>query len=421
MGNRKAIGLLLSANIVSGFAQGISMLAIPWYFATIAGQPSLFAMIYAGTTLVSIFWNLYAGSLIDRYPRKNIFIGVSSVCGLVLLMVAAAGYLLGHVPLALVGLVFVTTMFNYNIHFGALYAFGQELSSPSEYGKISSYLEIQNQATSVISGGVAALLLTGVEQGKSINIAGLVLDLPFTIAPWTLMDIFLMDGITYIISIILISMIRYTPVEVAHSAPVLTRIREGFGWLRQRPALFSFGIYSFAIFVVLMVEIFLLVPLYVHQHLGRGSDVFASSEIFYSLGAMLAGMFIRRVFHHTGIIQSILIMMVFTVIIFYIVAFSKVTGIFYAFSFLLGITNAGTRVLRTTYLFNHIPNEIIGRTNSVFNVINIIFRGLFILLFSIPWFSESNHVTWAYFICGSFVLLCATGLFYSYKLGYNKA
>lgn len=417
MKNKNSLKLLLSANIVSGFAQGISMLAIPWYFTGIAGKASLFGAIYAGATFFSLFWNLYAGTLIDRYPRKNIFIYLSLVCGLILLGVASYGYLTGSVPLALVAVVFVTTMFNYNIHFGALYAFGQELSEPSQYGKLSSYLEIQNQATSVFSGAFAALLLTGVEAGKKINLAGFVIELPFEFTKWNMQDIFLMDAITYFISIMLISMIKYAPPEnrFYDTSPVVERIRAGIQFLRKNPSLFSFGNYSYSIFVVLMVQVFMLLPLYVHTHLGEGSDVYASAEIFYSLGAMLAGVFIRKIFKNRNIVYSIITLLVLTTLIFYAVAFTKSTGIFYVFSFLVGVTNAGARVLRTTYLFNHISNDIIGRTNSVFNVINILLRSLFLLLFSLAWFSEDSNITWAYFICGSFTLLSALLLARNYK------
>ncbi len=398
------------------------MLAIPWYFTSIVGRPSLFAAIYAITTFMSLFWNLYAGTLIDKYPRKQIFIYVSLVCGIILLAVSATGYINGEVPLALAGLVFVTTMFNYNIHFGALYAFGQELSDPERYGKISSYLEIQNQSTSVISGAVAAVLLTGVSVNVPINIAGLVLKFPFDIPPWKLQDIFLFDGITYFISILLVSQIRYKPVikpEVLQTS-IVARIKDGLAWLRERPALMAFGSYSYSIFVVLMVEIFMLLPLYVHHHLERGADVFASSEVFYSLGAMMAGIFIRRLFGKTNIVYAIIVLMVVTTTGFYSVAFTKVTGIFYIYSFVLGITNAGTRVLRTTYLFSQIPNNIIGRANSVFNVINILLRSCFLLLFSLAWFGKGSNVTWAFFICGTFVLLSAALLMKNYRKHYRS-
>ena len=73
MKNKQAITLLFIANIISGFAQGISMLAIPWYFADILGMSSTYAKGYAILTFISLFWSLYSGTLVDRYSRKNSF------------------------------------------------------------------------------------------------------------------------------------------------------------------------------------------------------------------------------------------------------------------------------------------------------------------------------------------------------------
>ena len=91
-------------------------------------------------------------------------------------------------------------------------------------------------------------------------------------------------------------------------------------------------------------------------------------------------------------------------------AFTQSVGVFFAISFLIGITNAGTRILRVTWLFHHIPNNLIGRTGGVFHVINILLRSGFIALFSIPFFSQGSNITWAYFICGVFVLISALPL-----------
>lgn len=401
---------MLSANIVSGFAQGISMLAIPWYFTGIAGKASLFAAIYAISTFASLFWNLYAGTLIDRFPRKKIFIYVGLVCGLILAAASIAGYLVDGIMLWLAGLVFVTTMFNYNIHFGTLYAFGQELTDPSRYGKISSYLEIQNQATSVFSGTFAAFLMTGIEPGKIINLAGLNISFPFSFQKWEMENIFALNAATYFVAIMLVSLIRYRPPvkEYVETGSIYKRLLSGIEYLRKNPALFAFGNYSYSIFVVLMVQVFMLLPLYVSNHLQRDTDVFASAEIYYSLGAMLAGMFVRRVFADTKIVNSVIILMFMTTAVFLLAAFTRSVAICYLFSFAIGITNAGARVLRTTWLFTHISNDIIGRTNGVFNVINILLRSLFLILFSIAWFSEGSNVIWAYVICAGFVF--ASGL-----------
>ena len=65
---------------------------------------------------------------------------------------------------------------------------------------------------------------------------------------------------------------------------------------------------------------------------------------------------------------------------------------------ILGITNAGIRILRTTYLFNKIPNNIIGRTNSVFNSLNIFVRMILIGIFFLPFFQIGDNIRYGYII-----------------------
>jgi DHA3 family macrolide efflux protein-like MFS transporter len=116
MQNKSALYLLIAANAVSGFAQGISMLAIPWYFSDILGASSTFGVIYGIATFLTLFWGLYVGTLVDRYPRKNIFLLITLAGALIIGSVAGSGFYLGEVPMPLIGLVFCTTLFIYNVH-----------------------------------------------------------------------------------------------------------------------------------------------------------------------------------------------------------------------------------------------------------------------------------------------------------------
>jgi MFS-type transporter involved in bile tolerance (Atg22 family) len=81
----------------------------------------------------------------------------------------------------------------------------------------------------------------------------------------------------------------------------------------------------------------------------------------------------------------------------------------YVFSLLFGYANTGVRILRVSYLFAHVPNQMIGRLLSFFKVADTLMRSLFIALFALPWFHLGNNVRWGYLIFGIFILLC--GLF----------
>ena len=71
--------------------------------------------------------------------------------------------------------------------------------------------------------------------------------------------------------------------------------------------------------------------------------------------------------------------------------------------------------MRTVYIFNHIPNQIIGRTNSVFGTTNVAFRLLFISSFSLPFFTSGNNVVFAFLIMGIFVLFSSLPMMVKYK------
>ena len=75
--------------------------------------------------------------------------------------------------------------------------------------------------------------------------------------------------------------------------------------------------------------------------------------------------------------------------------------------YLLGITNAGVRILRTTYLFNNIPNNLIGRATSVFSSLNIIVRISLISLLSLPFFNLDDNIRWGYLI-GVFLMIISS-------------
>jgi MFS family permease len=137
------------------------MLAIPWYFSEIIGEPQLFGWLYALTTFAMLFWGLYAGTLIDRFSRKSVFIGINIFGAILLSSVSIYGYIIGDVGAMGAMFVFSGTILIYNIHYPALYAFGQEITEKEFYGKFTSTTETVGQSTSIISGAIGAALLSG--------------------------------------------------------------------------------------------------------------------------------------------------------------------------------------------------------------------------------------------------------------------
>ncbi len=413
MKNKKGIALLLAAHVVSSFAQGITMLSIPWYFASIVDQAELFGKVLAGATFISMFWTVYAGTLIDRYSRKHIFLIASAVGLLGLGGAGLYGHLNQEMPIWMVAGVFVFTFFGFNIHYPNLYAFTQQMAAKGQYGKVNSIIEILGQSTNVMSGAVGAILLMG-SSGGAIDFLGYQLDFPITFEAWDIWEIFLFDASTYVLAICIIPFITHDtaddlPIDID---PILRRLRTGWRFLSDNKEIRTFGFASYAIFIVLLVEVQYLLSIYVDNHLEAGADVYASSEVYFALGSLSAGLLIRKLTRTMHPVSVVAWLMALSGLSFILAAVFKDVVMFYIISIFIGFTNAGTRVTRVTHLFNHIPNNIIGRANSIFYVYNIAMRGSFLILFSTPFFDETNNVIWAYAISGAFILVSIIPLFW---------
>lgn len=416
MKNRDTIYLLFAANTISGFAQGISMIAIPWYFSSVISQPEMYGKIYWLVTVASLFWGLYVGSLVDHYNRKKLFLATSIVGGLILFGVSMSGFLNGQIPLSLVALVFATTIFVFNIHYPTLYAFAQEISEPKDYSKITSYIEVQGQTSSALAGAFAAILMKGTENGI-LNVFGLKIKVGFDMAAWQLHEIFLLDASTYLISIILISLMKFIPVAVRHQEQIsiIDRLKVGFSFLNKHRFIFLMGMLAGSVFVAVMVINYYLNPIYVHSHLKQQADVYASYEFYFAIGSLFAGLFIQRVFARFNTVAGVVALGLISAICYCICIFNYNLIIFYGIAFIVGFSNAGSRVLRVNYLFQRIPNQVIGRTSSVFTVVNTLYRIIFTYLFSFPFFVNGNQVIFGYLILGLFILVSVVILTIYYK------
>ena len=404
--NRKSLSLLFFANGISGFAQGVSMLSIPWYFAK-NNNSQVFNYSYAALTFFIMFFGLYAGTLVDKFSRKNNFLFTSIICGLLIFTIAIIGYFNHGLPTYLIVAVFAITMLNYNIHYPTLYAFGQEISSPEQYKSVNSNIEIVGQSTSILSGGFAAMLLDGFD----INI----LNVEISIKAWQIYDVFMMDAITYFLAALLIYFIPYAPIKkiTEFNHGIIERLKKGFTYLKENQYVFIFGVSSYMVFAMLLVEIHAVLPTYIKQHLLAKGNVFALADTIYAIGALSAGFFINKLFDKASIVKVIVILTLVVAFIFIAAAISKSVLVIYIVSIILGFCNAGIRVLRLTYMFKIIPNNLMGRVGSIFNLINVLTRSIFIFMFSQSFFSMSNNIIFAYVIMAIFLLIAGAILLFS--------
>lgn len=400
---KKPIAILFLAHLVSGMAQGISLLAVPWYFAKM-GLSSKYNFYYGCLTVLILFWGLYAGTLVDKYSRIKVFVYANLIQFLVLVCVTLVGYSEKELADGWVFLVLAISFLGFNIHYPNMYAFIQEMSEEDEYPKVSSAVEIIGQTTSVVSGGLAALLLEGG-----------IWDLGFLgnveIKRWELWEIFGFDAFTYIVSILLISSIRYVPLTFRkiETGSILLRLKSGFYFLFHNRRIFAIGLFTYCVFACVMVQIYTLLPVYVSHYLKESGSVFATSDMLFAVGALLAGVLVSRFLKPNNLLYYLPIFMALNAAAYLGAYVSDQVMPFFVVCFFFGFSNSATRIARISYLLTNVPNYLLGRVNSIFLVCNILERSLLIFVFGLPVF-QFAQVNLAYLVVSGFVLLNLIGL-----------
>lgn len=398
---------LFCANTISGFAQGITIISIPWYLVDTLGEQNgrmWNAVIMGSITFLTLFWGLFAGTLVDKLPRKRLFLYLN-LGGMFLLLIATIiASVLTPVPIWLLAMVMCGTIFIFNIHYPNLYAFVQSLFSPHWYSGVNSLIEMQGQLTNFIGMSIGALLIAGTEDFPWFPLS-------FQFQPWKLESIFLLNSITYLIAILLILQIHHEETRVVPKRSFWNFLTEGLKYLKERPPLMIYGIASYMVFFATLVMYQVVIPGYVKEVLRASGAYLGFSEAFFALGAFLIG-FIGTTWNskiqRLDLIQATLGCLFLGGVAIGLMMFFSIPWFFLCCSFLFGIANASARVFRLTFLLQVIPNSIIGRTNAFFQVVNVLLRSSFMLLFAFPFFSSPDNdkgVIWEIMIIMNVLLL----------------
>ncbi len=392
--NYKSITLLLISIITCSLAQGLTIIAIPWYFTDELNLSSQFSLFYGIVTLLGLLWGLYAGVIIDTFNRKKILLYLNWTSTFIFAALGATTYFLDKLNPIFIFLGFATCSFYYIIFFPNLYALAQELTQKKEYIKINSWIEVFFQTTSIIAATICGLLLSGSETLLEY------FDWKFfEFQKWQINEIFILNSILYLITALLLNWIKYDHKNLTKSTNIGSTFKEiikASNFLIQKKKILIYGICSQIIFAFLIVELFSLLPLFVKNCLNENIIIFSLADVVYGLGAIIAGIITIKILRHINKVPFTLFLILVTGYSFLIMVKFPHINVFFLTTLLIGVTNASARITRMSYFFENIPNYLIGRTTTIFNSINTIIRGVLIFIFSAAWFSEKSNVIIGY-------------------------
>jgi MFS family permease len=276
------------------------------------------------------------------------------------LSMAAVAFFSGHIATWQLITSYFFGMMYFTLHYPAKYAFLQQIIDAKHFQSLTGLLEIQGQAASMLSGGLAGLLVDRVP----------------------LWWILLLDAATYLFSFAIQSTLPYKSTHLTEGAPAASAWRAmaaGWRWLHAHARLSIFFGCTLVPFILVMVDNYLL-PVYVKTVLQAPSTVFGGGEIAFAVGALLAGVFIPMIAGRRGADPVIIgTMMLCLIAVSLLILLRTPSGYFVAMG-IFGVGNAGCRVARTAVMLHIVPNAVMGRVGMFYNAADRLLRTVLISL-----------------------------------------
>ena len=350
--------LIISANIASSIGSGITMIAIPWMLVSSEDGNKVFGFITIGMTILSFILTPFIGNLVDKVSRKKLLIISEIVCFVLLFIFSLLGFMGLPYEIWHYTIIYMIGSLYYTIFYPTMFALNQEIFTKDHYKSLNGTMEVQGQLSSMIAGGLASILLM----------------------KWELHYILLLNTISYGAAIFFYLKLPYVRLPTLKTEVVKSQVSEGIRYMLARPAVFIFLLFSFMPFIGVMLTNYLF-PVYLVDVLEADASVYGIEGMIYAIGAVIAGVFVPTLSSKFGNEKTIIFgILVYTIAISLIVFVDL--PVYLSLMLFLAIGNSSTRVARNSFLMDHIPNNIIGRVDSLFRTLGLLIRILLLALFT---------------------------------------
>lgn len=260
--------LLWLGQSVSQLGNGAGFIALMWWIQTTTGSALALATLAMVQTLVGIAVGPFAGAFVDRVDRKTIIVATDYIRGVIYLMLgwlAWTGQLTMPIVYAAAAINSLCGQF-----------FGPAISASIPQLVPDKMLEKANSLNQVT--------------GTLVNIIGFAVG-GVIVATLGVPTLLIIDGVSYILSAIS-EMFIHIPKLVKEKAVLsaklfLQDIKDGFVYVRKSPVLFK--ILQVAMLLnFFAAPFFILLPKFVNEHMGAGSEVYGYLLSAQMIGALAA-------------------------------------------------------------------------------------------------------------------------------------
>ena len=331
-------------HLISHAGDAVFMIALPWLMLDITGSKSLTSLVSMSAYLPAVLFGLFAGVVVDRYNRKWIMI-YSDILRALLVAVIPLSLIYGFIsPLLIGAITFLLSTFS------AFFYPARDSLIP--HIVTAEELPAANSAISV--SGQMSHLLGPLFAGIGISIFGL-------------RHLFTADAISFLFSILLISLIvgPARKLTIEKHPPKWQGIVEGLRYVNSHKGLRILLILTFVNNIFIMGPAIIGLPVFVREVLTSDFGVLAKLEVAMAVGMIVGSFVFWKAEKNISPISILLFGIVMDGITYTLLFFADTSFIAMLVLIIHGIGIPLITVSRTTIIQAVVPDEFRGRLFSM--------------------------------------------------------
>ena len=331
-------------HLISHAGDAVFMIALPWLMLDITGSKSLTSLVSMSAYLPAVLFGLFAGVVVDRYNRKWIMI-YSDILRALLVAVIPLSLIYGFISPLLIGAITFSLA-----TFSAFFYPARDSLIP--HIVTAEELPAANSAISV--SGQMSHLLGPLFAGIGISIFGL-------------RHLFTADAISFLFSILLISLIvgPARKLTIEKHPPKWQGIVEGLTYVNSHKGLRLLLILTFVNNIFIMGPAIIGLPVFVREVLTSDFGVLAKLEVAMAAGMIVGSFVFWKAEKNISPISILLFGIVMDGITYTLLFFADTSFIAMLVLIIHGIGIPLITVSRTTIIQAVVPDEYRGRLFSM--------------------------------------------------------
>ena len=345
LGNRTFL-LFFLGNIISLVGFGFNLIAVSWMVLEETGSEFSLGKIMAAATTPGLILALVAGIIIDKVNRKWLLV-ILDAFRVIIISVFIYYFNIDGFSLTILYPVMMLMGLSNSLFWPTAQAFVQELVDEKDYFPANALLSASYQVGSLIGAGAGGFI---------VHIYGPIAALYF-------------NAFAYLISGLLISLAPFSKNNInKNSEGLITALSKGFLFLKDKIGVLFLGLTTILSDIAIWGALSVLTITISKEIFFKGSWGYGLMDGMYGIGALISTIAVAKMIKIIGRKKSLLCCYFIAGISCFVSPFSSsifIAGIAY---FVMGLYNNSARIIVRTLFMEIIPNNIMGRVQTIFGV-----------------------------------------------------